>query len=65
MEEYTVVMASSYGRTATMGHCVWEYNGTNWSLKKDESENGGIPSVPPQQPGRFKGQLRVTPCVAG
>ncbi len=45
------------------GTCLWEYDGLQWSVKSLDAENGGVAGDPPQQPGRFKGQLRMTPCV--
>ena len=55
--------ASSRGRSAPQGLALWEFDGQNWILKTVESRNGGVPGDPPQVAGRFKGQLRATPCV--
>lgn len=65
MDEYDVVLGSSMGRGAPMGHCVWEFTGETWELKKNQAENGGVPGPKPVQAGQFKGQLRATPCIAG
>jgi len=50
---------------ARYGTCLWEYDGSRWTVRSLQSQNGGIAGDPPQQPGRFKGQLRMTPCVLG
>lgn len=65
IDKHEIFMSpSSQGaRDVPMGHCVWEYNGASWSLKKNEAQNGGVPGTAPLEPGRFKGQLRATPCV--
>ncbi len=46
------------------GHSIWEFDGEHWQLKKTVALEGGIPSAPPSLPGKFKGQLRSTACVA-
>ena len=57
-------MGSSGGRSAPMGSCTWQYNGSEWVLSRVDAKNGGVPSAAPATPGKFKGHLRVTPCVA-
>ena len=55
---------SSNSRSAPEGKATWAYDGEQWVLKSVETQNGGVAGPPPSSPGRFKGQLRVTPCVA-
>lgn len=56
--------ASSGSSAATaQGTAIWEFDGSTWNVKKIQSDNGGIAGDPPTVPGRFKGQLRATPCV--
>ena len=62
-EERKVVMSTSGGRGAPMGKAIWQWNGDRWILKTIQSDNGGIAGDPPRLPGRFKGQLRATPCA--
>ena len=57
------VSGSSEGRSAPMGHALWQYTGEGWALKKDASVEGAVPSQPPTQPGLFVGQIRSTPSV--
>lgn len=46
------------------GHSIWEFDGIDWQLKKNCAEEGAVASAPPSIPGKFKGQLRSTSCVA-
>lgn len=46
------------------GHSIWEYDGAEWRLKKNCAVEGAVASQPPSIPGKFKGQLRSTSCVA-
>ncbi len=55
---------SSDGRSAPQGLTLWEYDGQAWQLKSVEAKNGGVAGDPPAIAGRFKGQLRATPCLA-
>ena len=65
---YHVVMTGGHGHSGgtppPLGYSVWEYSGQDWALKKVCADNGGVPSEPPTIQGKFKGQLRATPCVA-
>lgn len=55
---------SSSGRSAPMGHALWQFTAEGWRLRKDASLPGAQPSTPPTQPGLFVGQIRATPSVA-
>ena len=55
---------TSRGRSAPQGLTYWEFDGESWQLKSVEANNGGVAGDPPTVPGRFKGQLRATPCLA-
>ena len=46
------------------GYAIWEYDGADWQLKKNCAVQGAIVGQPPTIPGKFKGQLRATTCVA-
>ncbi len=59
-----VILGSSGGRSAPQGQAVWEFDGSKWNLKTVEAKNGAVAGSPPVAPGRFKGHLRATPCVA-
>lgn len=62
----TMPMMATYPAARTpYGTCLWEFDGSAWTVKSVESQNGGIVGEPPRQPGRFKGQLRATPCITG
>lgn len=54
---------SCTGRSVPQGYALWEYTGETWSLRKDVSEPGAVPSGPPTIAGMFRGQLRATPSV--
>jgi hypothetical protein len=43
---------------------MWEFDGQQWQVKKVSAYQGAVTSEPPAIPGRFKGQLRATACVA-
>ena len=58
------VLGSSGGRSAPMGHAIWEFDGERWDLKKSFAKEGAAPGPAPSIEGRFAGQLRSTPCVA-
>ena len=45
------------------GYTLWSFDGTEWSLTKDQSEEGYGPAAPPSVPGRFKGQVRAVLAV--
>jgi len=47
-----------------LGYTLWEFNGSDWRLKKNCSAEGAMPSEPPSVPGKFADQLRATACVA-
>lgn len=55
---------TSGGRAAPQGSCTWQFDGSEWVLARVDAKNGGVPGEPPTIPGKFKGHLRVTPCVA-
>lgn len=40
------------------GYCLWEFDGSQWQLKKDCSKPEFKPSEPPAGPGTFRGQLK-------
>ncbi len=46
------------------GHSIWEFDGAEWQLKKNCAVDGAVAGAPPSVPGKFKGQLRSTSCVA-
>ena len=60
------VFMGTSGRSAPegVGQCVWEYDGQEWKVKAVLGSEAGSPGQPPGVAGRFKGQLRVVPCVA-
>jgi hypothetical protein len=41
------------------GHTLWMFDGSEWTMTKDRSAEGYVPSSPPSVPGRFKGQVRA------
>jgi hypothetical protein len=45
------------------GYCLWEFDGSAWLLKKDRCQPGAVPSAPPTEPGRFRGQFRAVMAV--
>jgi hypothetical protein len=47
-----------------LGYTMWEFDGQQWQVKKVSAYQGAVTSEPPAIPGRFKGQLRATACVA-
>lgn len=47
----------------SIGQCVWEFDGKSWNVKSVESEETVEKLEAPTIPGRFKGQLRVTPIM--
>lgn len=55
--------ASSGSRSAPEGVATWRWDGESWDLLNVKSESGGIAGDPPMILGKFKGQLRLTPCV--
>lgn len=62
-DSQSVVMGTTIGRSAPSGTTIWEFDGQKWGVKTIQSQNGGIAGEPPLIAGRFKGQLRATPCV--
>lgn len=52
-----------HGAFARHGYALWEYNGTNWSLKKDCTVVGAVLGGEPRITGKFRGQLRMIPSV--
>ena len=62
-DERRVVLGSSGNRAVPKGKAIWEFDGKQWALKSLQAENGGVAGDPPSIQGRFKGQLRATPCV--
>ncbi|QDT02798.1 hypothetical protein K227x_11760 [Rubripirellula lacrimiformis] len=58
-----IILGSSGNRAAPMGTAIWEYDGSGWELKFLRAENGGVAGECPSVAGKFKGQLRATPCV--
>lgn len=63
-ESHRIVLGgTSDGRAAPTGTTIWEFDGDSWGVKTIQSKNGGIAGEPPLVAGRFKGQLRATPCV--
>ncbi|MCO8122331.1 hypothetical protein NHH03_11320 [Stieleria sp. TO1_6] len=47
-----------------LGYTLWMYDGESWKLKKDCSSEGASIGQPPVSPGKFRGQIRATSCVA-
>ncbi|WP_436717818.1 hypothetical protein U8335_14235 [Roseiconus lacunae] len=62
-DQHQVVMGTSGSRGAPSGRAIWQWSGEQWDLKLIQSDNNGVAGDPPSLPGRFKGQLRATPCV--
>lgn len=62
-EDRNVMSSSSGGRGASQGKAIWEFDGAQWKFKQLTAHSEGVPGDPPSVPGRFKGQLRATPCV--
>ncbi|MBC8356654.1 MAG: hypothetical protein H8E66_32160 [Planctomycetes bacterium] len=52
-----------HGAKARHGYSLWEYNGNEWSLKKDCTVLGAVPGGKPRVKGRFRGQMRMIPSV--
>jgi hypothetical protein len=50
--------------SSCLGYTMWEFDGQQWQVKKVCAIQGAVTSGPPVIPGRFKGQLRTTACVA-
>jgi hypothetical protein len=44
---------------AHSGYTLWMYDGSEWSMTKDRSAEGYVPSAAPTVPGRFRGQVRA------
>ena len=44
---------------ATAGYTLWMFDGSKWTMTKDRSAAGYVPSSPPSAAGRFKGQVRA------
>ena len=55
--------SSSRSVPESIGQCVWEYDGKAWNVKSVDAPEPVGTLEAPTAPGRFKGQLRVTPVV--
>jgi hypothetical protein len=44
---------------AQSGYTLWMFDGSEWSMTKDRSAAGFVPSDAPTVPGRFRGQVRA------
>ncbi len=55
---------SSGGQASAYGTTLWEFDGAQWNVKLNQPVDGGVVGEPPLLAGRFKGQLRTTPCLA-
>ena len=55
----------SCARSAPEAHgvCIWEFDGAEWKVKLIRENGRGVAGEPPRIQGRFRGQLRATPCV--
>ena len=47
------------GGNVKTGYSLWSFDGGVWSLSKNRSAEGYLPSSAPSVPGRFKGQVRA------
>jgi hypothetical protein len=44
-------------KRAAGGYGIWEYSEGTWSLRSAVCPDGYTPGAPPDQPGRFEGEL--------
>ncbi|QDT12580.1 hypothetical protein [Planctomycetes bacterium K23_9] len=45
------------------GYSIWQFDGSQWQLKKNCAIGDAQLGEPPAMEGKFKGQLRSTACV--